>query len=61
MEKSLEEILRVLLAKEELEPKDGDLEKFAPLLEQYLAVLKTLRAVDVGAAEIAGTFHPEAK
>jgi hypothetical protein len=61
MNKTLEETLRVLLAKEELEPKEGDLERFGPLLEQYIATLKTLRAVDVGDEEIAGTFHPEWK
>lgn len=61
MDKSLEESLRVLLAKEGLEPKDGDLERFGSLLEQYVATLKTLRSVDVGQEEIAGTFHPEWK
>jgi hypothetical protein len=61
MDKALEQTLRMLLAKEELEPKEGDLERFGPLLEQYLATLKTLRAVDVGDEEIAGTFHPEWK
>lgn len=61
MDKSLEETVRVLLTKEGLEPKEGDLEKFGPLLEKYNATLKSLRAVDVGDAEIAGAFHPEAK
>jgi len=37
------------------------LERFGPLLEQYVATLKTLRGVDVGEEEIAGTFHPESK
>jgi len=61
VDKSLEQLVLVLLAKEGLEPKEGDLEKFAPLLEKYVAVLAELRAVDVGSEEIAGTFHPEAK
>lgn len=61
MDKSLEESLRVLLAKEGLEPKEGDLERFGSLLEQYVATLKALRSVDVGQEEIAGTFHPEWK
>ncbi len=61
MDKALEDTLRVLLAKEGLEPKEGDLEKFGPLLEKYVAVLAELRAVDVGSEEIAGTFHPETK
>ena len=61
MDKMLEQSLRVLLAKEGLEAKEGDLERFGPLLEQYIATLKTLRAVDVDAEEIAGAFHPEWK
>ena len=61
MEKTLENTVRVLLAKEGLDPKEGDLEKFGPLLEKYVATLALLRTVDVGSEEIAGTFHPEAK
>ena len=33
MDRTLEETLRALLAKEGLEPKEGDLERFGPLLE----------------------------
>ncbi len=61
MDKALERSLLLLLEKEGLEPKEGDLERFGPLLEQYVATLKTLRCVDVGEEEIAGTFHPESK
>jgi hypothetical protein len=61
MDSKLAQTLAVLLEKEELEPKDGDLERFGPLLEQYVATLKTLRSVDVGEEEIAGTFNPEWK
>jgi hypothetical protein len=61
MDKLLEQLVLMLLGKEGLEAKDGDLEQFGPLLEQYLATLKRLRDVDVGAEEIAGTFHPERK
>jgi hypothetical protein len=61
MDKALEQTLLVLLAKEGLEPKEGDLERFSALLEQYVATLKILRQVDVGEEEIAGTFHPESK
>jgi hypothetical protein len=61
MEKSFEDTLRALLAKEGLEPKEGDLEAFGPLLEKYAATLKRLREVDVGVEEIAGQFHPERK
>jgi len=61
MDKSLEQIILVLLAKEGLEAKEGDFEKFGPLVEQYVATLKSLREVDVGGEEIAGTFRPERK
>jgi hypothetical protein len=61
MDKAFEQSLLTLLAKEGLEPKEGDLERFGPLLEQYVATLKTLRQVDVGEEEIALTFHPESK
>lgn len=61
MDKKLEQALTVLLAKEGLDPKEGDLERFGPLLELYVATLETLRSVNVGEEEIAGTFHPEGK
>jgi hypothetical protein len=61
MNSKLAQTLAVLLEKERLEPKDGDLERFGSLLEQYVATLETLRSVDVGEEEIAGTFHPEWK
>jgi len=61
MDKQLEQTLVVLLAKEGLEPKEGDLERFGPLLEQYAATLNVLRSVDVSDEEIAGTFRPEWK
>ncbi|MGH7824849.1 MAG: hypothetical protein ACREQ7_06695 [Candidatus Binatia bacterium] len=59
MDQKLAQNLAVLLQKEGLEPKEGDLERFRPLLEQYVTTLETLRSVDVGQEEIAGTFHPE--
>lgn len=59
MDKKLAQTIAVLLEKEGLEAKEGDLERFGALLEQYVATLETLRAVDVGSEEIAGTFHPE--
>jgi hypothetical protein len=61
MDSKLAQALVVLLDKEGLEPKDGDLERFASLLEQYMATLEMLRSVNVGEEEIAGTFHPEWK
>jgi hypothetical protein len=59
MDTKLAQTVTVLLEKEGLEPKDGDLERFGALLEQYVEALETLRSVDVGDEEIAGTFHPE--
>jgi hypothetical protein len=59
MDTKLAQTVTVLLEKEGLESKDGDLERFGALLEQYVAALETLRSVDVGDEEIAGTFHPE--
>ncbi len=61
MDRKFEEMLRVLLAKERLEPKEGDLERFGPLLELYAAVLDVLRDVDVEDEEIAGAFDPRWK
>lgn len=61
MDKIDEECLKALLAREGLEPKEGDLERFAPLIERYIETLKTLRDVDVGDEEVAGTFHPGSK
>jgi hypothetical protein len=61
MDKSLEQLVLALLAKEGLEAREGDLEQFGSLLEEYAATLKSLREVDVGTEEIAGTFHPEWK
>jgi hypothetical protein len=59
MDEKLAQALVVLLEKEGLNPKEGDLEGFAPLLEKYVATLETLRSVDVGEEEIAITFNPE--
>ena len=61
MDRKLEETVRALLAKEGLEAKEGDLERFGPLLEQYVATLETLRGVELGEEEIAGIFHPQGK
>jgi hypothetical protein len=59
MSNKFAQALMVLLEKEALEPKEGDLERFGPLLEQYVATLETLRYVNVADEEIAATFHPE--
>ncbi len=58
MDRELEQILRALLSKEGLEPREGDLERFGPLLERYMETLRALRSIDVGDEEIACTFDP---
>jgi hypothetical protein len=61
MDKLTERCLTALLEREGLEPKEGDLERFGPLIDKYIETLKTLNSVDVAGEEIAGTFRPEAK
>ena len=59
MDKSIEQSLTAQLARERLEPKPGDLEEFAKIIELYVDNLKTLHSVDLGAEEIAPVFRPE--
>jgi hypothetical protein len=59
MDKLIEQSLHALLAREGLEPKEGDLEEFAKIIELYMGNLKTLHSVDLGPEEVAGVFHPE--
>ena len=59
MDKLIEQSLHALLAREGLEPKEGDLEEFAKIIELYMGNLKTLHSVDLGAEEVAGVFRPE--
>jgi hypothetical protein len=59
MDKLIEQSLNALLAREGLEPKEGDLEEFAKIIELYMENLKTLHSVDLGAEEVAGVFRPE--
>jgi hypothetical protein len=59
MDKLIEQSLRALLAREGLEPKEGDLQEFAKIIELYMENLKTLNSVDLGAEEVAGVFRPE--
>jgi len=59
MDKLIEQSLRALLAREGLEPKEGDLEQFARIIELYMGNLKTLHSVDLGAEELAPVFRPE--
>jgi hypothetical protein len=59
MEKIIEQSLRAQLAREGLEPRPGDLEEFAKIIELYLDNLKTLHSVNLGAEELAPVFRPE--
>ncbi len=59
MEKLTEKTLAALLVQAGLEPREGDLERFANLIDTYIATLKALHSVDLGDEEIAPTFHPE--
>ncbi len=59
MDKLIEQSLNALLAREGLEPRAGDLEEFAKIIELYIGNLKTLHSVDLGAEEVAGVFRPE--
>lgn len=59
MEKVIEQSLMAQLAREGLEPRPGDLEEFAKIIELYLDNLKTLHSVNLGAEELAPVFRPE--
>jgi hypothetical protein len=59
MEKIIEQSLMAQLARENLEPRPGDLEEFAKIIELYLDNLKTLHSVDLGAEELAPVFRPD--
>ena len=59
MDKTIEQSLTALLAREGLEPKQGDLEEFARIIELYMENLKTLHSVNLGAEELAPVFRPE--
>jgi hypothetical protein len=59
MEKIIEQSLMAQLAREGLEPRAGDLEEFAKIIELYLENLKTLHSVNLGAEELGPVFRPE--
>jgi hypothetical protein len=59
MDKVLEQSLHAILAREGLEPREGDLQEFARIIELYAETLKTLHSVDLDAEEVAGVFRPE--
>jgi len=59
MDKLTEDALKALLAREGLEPKEGDLEQFAEIIALYMGNLKTLHSVDLGPEELGPVFRPE--
>ena len=59
MDKLIEENLLAVLKREGLEPREGDLEQFAKIIELYMENLKQLHSVDLGAEELAPVFRPE--
>ena len=59
MDPRTEQLLTALLAREGLEPRAGDLEAFAEIIQLYLGNLETLHSLDLGDEEIAPVFHPE--
>ena len=59
MDKLIQQSLTALLAREGLEPKEGDLEQFARIIELYMENLKQLHSVNLGAEELGPVFRPE--
>ena len=59
MDKLIEENLIAVLKREGLEPKAGDLEQFAKIIELYMENLKQLHSVNLGAEERGPVFRPE--
>jgi hypothetical protein len=59
MDKLIEECLLAVLKREALQPKEGDLEQFAKIIELYMENLKQLHSVNLGAEELGPVFRPE--
>ena len=59
MQTANDEKLVLLLRQAGIEPDGEDLERFRPLMEQYLEKLKVLHSIDLRDEEIAPCFHPE--
>jgi hypothetical protein len=59
MDKLIEQSLTALLAREGLQPKEGDLKEFERIIELYAGNLKELHSVDLGTEELAPVFRPE--
>ena len=59
MDKLIEQSLTALLAREGLQPKEGDLKEFERIIELYVANLKQLHSIDLGNDELGPVFRPE--
>jgi hypothetical protein len=59
MNKLIEQSLVHLLAREGLQPTEGDLEQFSEIIELYMENLKQLYSVNLGAEELGPVFRPE--
>jgi hypothetical protein len=59
MDKSIEDTLTALLAREGLQAKEGDLKEFEKIIELYVGNLKELHSIELGNEELAPVFHPE--
>lgn len=59
MNKLIEQSLVHLLAREGLQPTEGDLEQFSEIIDLYMENLKQLHSVNLGAEELGPVFRPE--
>jgi hypothetical protein len=59
VDKLIEDNLLAVLKREGLQPKDGDLELFAKIIELYVENLKQLHSVNLGSEELGPVFHPD--
>jgi hypothetical protein len=59
MDKLIEQSLTALLAREGLQPREGDLKEFEKIIELYMGNLKQLHSVHLGAEELGPVFRPE--
>jgi hypothetical protein len=59
MDKLIEQSLTALLAREGLQPREGDLQAFEKIIELYVRSLKQLHSVNLGAEELGPVFRPE--
>lgn len=59
MDKLIEQSLTALLAREGLQPREGDLKEFENIIELYVGNLNQLHSVDLGSEELGPVFRPE--